>query len=66
MSYPQFLGINYRTIRMIVSSTPGGVIPQWIADRSMPSKIQEDVPAYIVWMHKRKEKAEKESSNATA
>jgi hypothetical protein len=45
---------------MITSSTPGGVIPQWIADRSMPGKIQEDVPAYIEWMHKRREKVEKE------
>jgi hypothetical protein len=51
---------------MITSSTPGGAIPQWIADRSMPGKIQEDVPAYIGWMHKRREKAEKELSAATA
>jgi len=56
-------GVNWR---MITSSTPGGAIPQWIANRSIPGKIQEDVPAYIEWMHKRREQAEKESSAVTA
>jgi len=51
---------------MITSSTPGGLIPQWIADSSMPGKIQEDVAVYLEWMHKRREKAEKELSAATA
>lgn len=51
---------------MITSSTPGGLIPLWIADRSMPGKIQEDVPTFIEWMHKRKEKAEQELGNGAA
>ena len=51
---------------MITSSTPGGLIPQWIADKSIPGKIQEDVPIYLGWMHKRREKGEKDLSAATA
>ena len=42
------------------------MIPQWIADKSIPGKIQEDVPAYLVWMHKRREKGEKDLSTAAA
>jgi len=52
--------------RMITSSTPGGAIPQWVAERSMPGKIQEDVPGYIKWMHKHREEAEKGSGTVTA
>jgi len=43
-------GVNWR---VITTSTPGGMIPQWIADRAMPGKIKEDVPSYLAWLTKR-------------
>ncbi|KDQ60770.1 hypothetical protein JAAARDRAFT_124085 [Jaapia argillacea MUCL 33604] len=33
------------------SSTPGGMIPQFITDKSMPSKISDDVPHFLHWFH---------------
>jgi hypothetical protein len=42
---------------MITTSTPGGYIPQFIVERTIPGKIKEDVPAYLDWLTKRKEAA---------
>ncbi|KIM20131.1 hypothetical protein M408DRAFT_148686 [Serendipita vermifera MAFF 305830] len=36
--------------RMITTSTPGGYIPQFVVDRSLPAKIAEDVPAFLKWL----------------
>ncbi|KAJ7172313.1 hypothetical protein C8R46DRAFT_1085499 [Mycena filopes] len=37
--------------RMATSSTPGGSIPTYFVERSMPSKIAEDVPHFMKWLH---------------
>ncbi|KAI0072787.1 hypothetical protein K474DRAFT_1650455 [Panus rudis PR-1116 ss-1] len=37
--------------RMATSSTPGGNIPQFITERTMPGKISADVPQFIQWFH---------------
>ncbi|KZT35074.1 hypothetical protein SISSUDRAFT_1051962 [Sistotremastrum suecicum HHB10207 ss-3] len=39
---------------MATSSTPGGNIPNFVAEHSMPSQISNDVPHYIEWMQKQK------------
>ncbi|KAF9053917.1 hypothetical protein BDZ89DRAFT_1125612 [Hymenopellis radicata] len=36
--------------RMATSSTPGGSIPAFIVESSMPSKIAEDVPHFMKWL----------------
>jgi len=40
--------------RMATCSTPGGLIPTWISERSIPSEIMKDVPALITWIKKQK------------
>ncbi|KAJ7273295.1 hypothetical protein C8J57DRAFT_1317471 [Mycena rebaudengoi] len=37
--------------RMATSSTPGGSIPTYFVERSMPGKIAEDVPHFMQWLH---------------
>ncbi|TFK55064.1 hypothetical protein OE88DRAFT_1732340 [Heliocybe sulcata] len=37
--------------RMATSSTPGGRIPQFVAEKSMAGKISEDVPHFLHWFH---------------
>ncbi|EIN07161.1 hypothetical protein PUNSTDRAFT_104692 [Punctularia strigosozonata HHB-11173 SS5] len=37
--------------RMATSSTPGGSIPTFVAERSMPGKISDDVPHFLKWFH---------------
>jgi len=37
--------------RMATSSTPGGRIPQFVTEKSMPGKISEDVPHFLHWFH---------------
>ncbi|TDL27402.1 hypothetical protein BD410DRAFT_894523 [Rickenella mellea] len=37
--------------RMATSSSPGGNIPQFVAEMTMASKISEDVPHFIKWFH---------------
>ncbi|KAJ4487734.1 hypothetical protein J3R30DRAFT_3787308 [Lentinula aciculospora] len=37
--------------RMATSSTPGGSIPSWLAESTMASKISEDVPHFMKWLH---------------
>ena len=32
------------------SSDPGGSVPNFLVERTMPSKIAEDVPSYIKWI----------------
>lgn len=34
---------------MAVSSDPGGLVPKFISEMSMPSKISEDVPSFVKW-----------------
>ncbi|TCD62180.1 hypothetical protein EIP91_007264 [Steccherinum ochraceum] len=36
--------------RMATCSTPGGNIPQFVAEKTMASKISEDVPHFIRWL----------------
>ncbi|KAH7889637.1 hypothetical protein F5I97DRAFT_1940937 [Phlebopus sp. FC_14] len=37
--------------RMATSSTPGGNIPSFISEGSMPSQISADVPHFLKWFH---------------
>ncbi|KAF7294745.1 DUF3074 domain-containing protein [Mycena indigotica] len=37
--------------RMATSSTPGGSIPSYFVEKSMDSKIAEDVPHFMKWLH---------------
>ncbi|KAJ7063497.1 hypothetical protein C8F01DRAFT_1133252 [Mycena amicta] len=37
--------------RMATSSTPGGSIPNFFVEKSMDSKIAEDVPHFMKWLH---------------
>ncbi|KAK7020477.1 DUF3074 domain-containing protein [Favolaschia claudopus] len=37
--------------RMATSSTPGGSIPTYFVERSLPSQIAEDVPHFMKWLH---------------
>ncbi|KAF8586551.1 hypothetical protein K439DRAFT_1408716 [Ramaria rubella] len=37
---------------MATSSTPGGNIPQFIAETSMPGQIYKDVPHFLEWLKK--------------
>ncbi|KAF8212061.1 hypothetical protein K438DRAFT_2010351 [Mycena galopus ATCC 62051] len=37
--------------RMATSSTPGGSIPTFIAERSMAGQIAADVPHFMKWLH---------------
>ncbi|KAJ7219433.1 hypothetical protein GGX14DRAFT_436180 [Mycena pura] len=37
--------------RMATSSTPGGSIPTYFVEKSMDSKIAEDVPHFMKWLH---------------
>ncbi|KAJ7685350.1 hypothetical protein DFH06DRAFT_1313662 [Mycena polygramma] len=37
--------------RMATSSTPGGSIPTYFVEKSMGSKIAEDVPHFMKWFH---------------
>ncbi|KAG1756436.1 uncharacterized protein EDB91DRAFT_1092688 [Suillus paluster] len=37
--------------RMATSSTPGGSIPSFIAEGSMPAQISADVPHFLKWFH---------------
>ncbi|KAI8989689.1 hypothetical protein BD414DRAFT_313929 [Trametes punicea] len=42
--------------RMATSSTPGGKIPQFVADSSMASTISRDVTHFLEWLHKNRGK----------
>jgi len=37
--------------RMATSSAPGGAIPRILAESTLPSKISEDVPRFLDWLH---------------
>ncbi|KAJ7343318.1 hypothetical protein DFH08DRAFT_872354 [Mycena albidolilacea] len=37
--------------RMATSSTPGGSIPTYFVERSLPGQIAEDVPHFLKWLH---------------
>ncbi|KAK0210952.1 hypothetical protein DFS33DRAFT_1296550 [Desarmillaria ectypa] len=37
--------------RMATSSTPGGLIPSFVAEATMNSTIAEDVPHFMKWLH---------------
>ncbi|KAG1891353.1 hypothetical protein F4604DRAFT_1876468 [Suillus subluteus] len=37
--------------RMATSSTPGGSIPNFITESSMPGQISADVPHFLKWFH---------------
>ncbi|KAG7447996.1 uncharacterized protein BT62DRAFT_891131 [Guyanagaster necrorhizus] len=37
--------------RMATSSTPGGLIPSFLAEATMNSTIAEDVPHFMKWLH---------------
>ncbi|KII88304.1 hypothetical protein PLICRDRAFT_619643 [Plicaturopsis crispa FD-325 SS-3] len=45
--------------RMATSSSPGGSIPQFIAEKSMAGKISEDVPHFMHWLASTRSKATK-------
>ncbi|GAA5869060.1 hypothetical protein JCM3774_002463 [Rhodotorula dairenensis] len=34
---------------MAVSSDPGGLVPKFVSEMSMPSKVSEDVPSFVKW-----------------
>ncbi|KAH8106798.1 hypothetical protein BXZ70DRAFT_1003701 [Cristinia sonorae] len=51
--------------RMATCSTPGGSIPQFVAERTMPGKISDDVPHFLRWLHAGKAKANGTASAAT-
>jgi len=38
--------------RMAASSSPGGLIPQWLAELSMASTLSEDVPNFLQFLRK--------------
>ncbi|KAH7926625.1 hypothetical protein BV22DRAFT_1032623 [Leucogyrophana mollusca] len=44
--------------RMATSSTPGGSIPTFVAEGSMPGQISADVPHFLKWFHTIRTKAE--------
>ncbi|OSD08592.1 hypothetical protein PYCCODRAFT_36469 [Trametes coccinea BRFM310] len=52
--------------RMATSSTPGGKIPQFVAESSMASTISKDVTHFLEWLHanRGKQQAPQESANA--
>ena len=37
--------------RMATSSTPGGSIPNFLAQASIPGQIAHDVPLFLKWAH---------------
>ena len=39
------------TLRMATSSTPGGSIPNFLAQASIPGQIAADVPLFLKWAH---------------
>jgi len=43
--------------RMATSSSPGGNIPQFVAESSMPGQISADVPHFLKWFHTVRDKA---------
>ncbi|KAH9945886.1 uncharacterized protein BXZ73DRAFT_37246 [Epithele typhae] len=51
--------------RMATSSTPGGNIPQFVADSSMASTISHDVTHFLAWLHKNRP-SEPATTTATA
>ncbi|KIJ17466.1 hypothetical protein PAXINDRAFT_112508 [Paxillus involutus ATCC 200175] len=42
--------------RMATSSTPGGSIPSFVSENSMPGQIAADVPHFLKWFHTVREK----------
>jgi len=42
--------------RMATSSTPGGSIPSFISEGSLPGQIASDVPHFLKWFHTVREK----------
>ncbi|KAI0672961.1 hypothetical protein C8Q78DRAFT_990315 [Trametes maxima] len=44
--------------RMATSSTPGGKIPQFVADSSMASTISRDVAHFLEWLHANRAKTD--------
>ncbi|RPD66414.1 hypothetical protein L226DRAFT_542957 [Lentinus tigrinus ALCF2SS1-7] len=52
--------------RMATSSTPGGNIPQFVADSSMASTISHDVTHFLAWLHKNRSAEPAAPSSETA
>ncbi|KAI0636714.1 hypothetical protein C8Q77DRAFT_1154628 [Trametes polyzona] len=52
--------------RMATSSTPGGNIPQFVVDSSMPSTISKDVTHFLHWLHSNRGKASAASTGEAA
>ncbi|KAJ8473311.1 hypothetical protein ONZ51_g7949 [Trametes cubensis] len=52
--------------RMATSSTPGGSIPQFIAESSMASTISRDVTHFLEWLHKNRGKEQTSTSGDAA
>ncbi|KAI0707618.1 hypothetical protein C8Q76DRAFT_628199 [Earliella scabrosa] len=50
--------------RMATSSTPGGNIPQFVAESSMASTISGDVAHFLAWLHKTRTEEPQESAPA--
>ncbi|KAG1890517.1 uncharacterized protein F5891DRAFT_1213678 [Suillus fuscotomentosus] len=52
-SYRTTMLMSYGTVewRMATSSTPGGSIPTFITEGSMPGQISADVPHFLKWFH---------------
>lgn len=48
--------------RMATSSTPGGLIPQWLAESTMASTISEDVPKFFQFLRKAERTADQAPS----
>ncbi|KAI0647321.1 hypothetical protein C8Q79DRAFT_620280 [Trametes meyenii] len=51
--------------RMATSSTPGGKIPQFVADSSMASTISRDVAHFLEWLHANRGKRDTVEASAT-
>ncbi|KAI0372923.1 hypothetical protein BV20DRAFT_963358 [Pilatotrama ljubarskyi] len=52
--------------RMATSSTPGGKIPQFVAESSMASTISRDVTHFLEWLHANRGKAEAQPTSGEA
>ncbi|KAF9782601.1 hypothetical protein BJ322DRAFT_162951 [Thelephora terrestris] len=44
--------------RMATSSSPGGLVPQFVNDLALPGAISKDVPLFLGWMQAKKATAE--------
>ncbi|GAA5822490.1 hypothetical protein JCM5353_000527 [Sporobolomyces roseus] len=48
---------------MAVASDPGGMVPAFVSEKAMPSKVSEDVPSFLKWI--KKQAAPASSSSTT-